>query len=171
MAAMVPIRVVLHIGGRMPTSRQAGTGNDDILPSQRSKTQFTKAYKDRFKAYKDRFNEGIVGLGKVDMTIIYTTMTRFERAYQSSTSHISIAGGFHTDHLGSVSGCYQLYEVYAGLNYRVAVMFLQRRPLAYWLYPWRKTGRRNPKAINTAKSIASDKWAELERQERGQHHG
>jgi hypothetical protein len=109
----------------MPKSRHRDAEDDDIPSAQRSQTQFSKAN-------REKFNRAIAGL---DQVMIYMIMTRFERAYRASTSHADIAGGFQTDHLGSVAGCYRVYEVYAGLDARVAVMFLQRKPLAYWLHP------------------------------------
>jgi len=137
----------------MPRSRATADQGGEPAQIRRDERQFSKT-----KGFDDAVDEFSVNkLG------VLTKVATFEGEWKASASDADISPAFKLKPLNGERGQYRVWQIYAGQDYRAAVMILMGRVEAYWVHTWKKTKQNNREEVAKAKSRAHRLWEQLQR--------
>jgi hypothetical protein len=74
-----------------------------------------------------------------------------------------IPSNFDFKKIESAAGCYSLWQIRAGNDYRAFVMFFQKSLDAYWIYVWKKSSQNDEADVARGAKYASDWWNEVQK--------
>ena len=139
----------------MPRSRTNAGHEDDAIYIPRSAREFSRA--EGFDDAVDEFRVNKLG--------VLTKVAKFEGEWKASTTDADISPAFKLKPLNGERGQYRVWQIYAGPDYRAAVMILMRRVEAYWIHTWKKTKQNNRGQVALATSRAHRLWEQLKSDE------
>jgi hypothetical protein len=106
------------------------------------------------------FKEAVDSFGPTNTKVVKDHALRFESAWCNSRSDGDLPARYHFEHYKGIHDPYRLCHVRVGPNnnYRAVVLFPDGSLEAYWVYAYKKEGRREPQEMKRARDLASRYW-------------
>jgi hypothetical protein len=101
-----------------------------------------------------------------DYQHIIVHISRFELCWRQSINDNEIPYAYHLEHYKNVNGPYRVMHIRVGAgqnrSHRAVFMALDGKPVAYWIYLYKKTAQKEPAEMERARQIAQAtyQWVE-----------